>query len=158
MQPITVHLLKPSKRKTVVYQGVLLVEEPGHMLVHARWERKPMDLGYVVFAPGDHFYEHYYTERWYNIFEVRSAEGDLKGWYCNITRPALLEGDVLTSEDLELDLFVAPDRRYLLRLDQEEFEALALDVSAPEAYAAALRALHELEEMARTGAPPFDGT
>ena len=87
-----------------------------------------MDLGYVVFAPGDHFLEHYYTERWYNIFEVRSAEGILKGWYCNITRPALIEGDVVTSEDLELDLFVAPDRRHLLRLDTEEFAALALDV------------------------------
>ncbi|SRR6266511_3147067 len=156
MQRMTIHLLKPSKQKTVIYEGVLLEEEPGHLLVHARWERKALDLGYVVFAPGDHFFEHYYTARWYNIFEVRSSEGALKGWYCNITRPALLEGDVLISEDLELDLFIAPDRRHLLRLDQEEFEALALDVTEPDAYAAALRALVELEEMARTGAPPFD--
>ena len=158
MQPITVHLLKPSKQKTVIYQGLLLVEEPGHMVVHARWERKPMDLGYVVFAPGDHFFEHYYTERWYNIFEVHSAEGELKGWYCNITRPARFEGGIVTSEDLELDLFVAPDRGCLLRLDQEEFDALALEVTEPEAYAASLGALHELEEMARSGAPPFDRT
>ena len=156
MQPITVHLLKPRKQKTVIYTGVLLVEEPGHLLVHARWERKPMDLGYVVFAPGDHFFEHYYTGRWYNIFEVRSAEGALKGWYCNVTRPALFEGDTVISEDLELDLFVGADRRRLLTLDQDEFEALTLDVTEPETHAAALRALAELEEMARTGAPPFD--
>ncbi|MBI3330148.1 MAG: DUF402 domain-containing protein [Nitrospinae bacterium] len=158
MHPITVHLLKPRKQRTVIYEGFLLVEEPGHLLVHARWERKAMDLGYVVFAPGDHFFEHYYTERWYNIFEVRSVEGDLKGWYCNITRPALREDGLLISEDLELDLFVAPDRGHLLRLDLDEFEALALDVSEPQAYAAALRALAELEEMARTGVPPFDST
>jgi len=156
MQPITVHLLKPAKQKTVIYTGVLLVEEPGHLLVHARWERKPMDLGYVVFSPGDHFFEHYYTARWYNIFEVRSAEGALKGWYCNITRPALLEGHTVISEDLELDLFVAPDRTHLLRLDQDEFEALALDRTDPGAHTAALGALAELEEMARTAAPPFD--
>jgi predicted RNA-binding protein associated with RNAse of E/G family len=156
MHNITVHLLKPRKHKTVTYQGALVVQEPGHLLVHARWERAAMDLGYVVFAPGDHFLEHYYTERWYNIFEVRSDEGTLKGWYCNITRPALIDGDVVTSEDLELDLFVAPDRQHLLRLDAEEFAALALDVTEPSAYAAAWQALHELEDMARAGAPPFD--
>ena len=156
MQRIKVHLVKPRKQKTVIYEGVILVEEPGHLLVHARWERQAIDLGYVVFSPGDHFFEHYYSERWYNIFEVRSAEGALKGWYCNITRPACFHGDVVTSEDLELDLFVAPDRRHLLRLDLDEFEALALDVSEPEAYDAALRALHELEEMAQMGTPPFD--
>jgi predicted RNA-binding protein associated with RNAse of E/G family len=156
MQKMTVHLVKPRKQRTVVYEGVLLVQEPGHVLVAARWERAAMDLGYVVFAPGDQFFEHYYTERWYNIFEVRSRAGELKGWYCNITRPALIDGDVVTSEDLELDLFVGPDRRRFLTLDQEEFDALALDVAEPEAYAAALSALKELEEMARTGAPPFD--
>jgi predicted RNA-binding protein associated with RNAse of E/G family len=158
MPTIKVHLIKPRKQRTVIYEGAILVEEPGHMLVHARWQRGAMDLGYVVFAPGDHFYEHYYTERWYNIFEVRSAAGELKGWYCNITRPACFAGDVVTSEDLELDLFVAPDRQQMLRLDLEEFEALALDVREPEAFKAAWQALHELEEMARLGVPPFDRT
>jgi predicted RNA-binding protein associated with RNAse of E/G family len=158
MQKMTVHLIKPRKQRTVIYDGLLLAQEPGYLLVQARWERAAMDLGYVVFAPGDHFFEHYYTERWYNIFEVRSMTGELKGWYCNITRPACVEGAVVTSEDLELDLFVAPDRQRFLTLDQEEFDALALDVTEPEAYAAALRALKELEDMARTGAPPFDRT
>jgi predicted RNA-binding protein associated with RNAse of E/G family len=158
MPTIKVHLIKPRKQRTVIYEGAILVEEPGHMLVHARWQRGAMDLGYVVFEPGDHFYEHYYTERWYNIFEVRSAAGELKGWYCNITRPAYFAGDVVTSEDLELDLFVAPDRQQMLRLDLEEFEALALDVREPEAYDAAWQALQELEAMARSGVPPFDRT
>jgi predicted RNA-binding protein associated with RNAse of E/G family len=156
MQQITVHLIKPRKQRTVIYEGVVLVEEPGHVLVHARWERRAMDLGYVVFAPGDHFYEHYYSERWYNIFEVRSAEGVLKGWYCNITRPACFAAELVTSEDLELDLFVAPDHQQLLRLDLDEFAALELDVREPATYDAAIRALHELEEMARAGTPPFD--
>jgi predicted RNA-binding protein associated with RNAse of E/G family len=156
MPSMTVHLLKPHKQKTVTYEGVIVAQKPGYVLVHARWERAAMHLGYVVFAPGDHFFEHYYADRWYNIFEVRSAEGNLKGWYCNITRPALVEADLVTSEDLELDLFVAADRQQLLRLDQEEFAALGLDATEPEAYAAALQALHELEDMARRGAPPFD--
>jgi hypothetical protein len=58
MQRIKVHLVKPRKQKTVIYEGDILVQEPGHVLVHARWERAAMDLGYVVFAPGDHFFEH----------------------------------------------------------------------------------------------------
>ncbi len=109
MQRIKVHLVKPRKQRTVIYEGVILLEEPGHLLVHARWERQAMDLGYVVFAPGDHFFEHYYTERWYNVFEVRSAAGDLKGWYCNITRQACVEGDVLTSEGSKPHLKSTPN-------------------------------------------------
>ena len=156
MHTITVHLLKPGKGTTVTYQGELLLAEGDHILIHARWERAPLDLGYVVFEPGDHFYEHYYTQRWFNIFEVRSAAGDLKGWYCNVTRPAQVTGDVITSEDLELDLFVAPDRRHLLRLDLDEFEARDLETVDPPVHSAALAALDELEQMARSGEPPFD--
>jgi protein associated with RNAse G/E len=156
MRTLTVHLLKPGKGTTVIYQGELLLDETEHLLIHARWERAALDLGYVVFEPGDHFYEHYYTDRWFNIFEVRSSAGDLKGWYCNVTRPAHVTGDVITSEDLELDLFVAPDRRRLLRLDLEEFEARGLEMVDPAAHSAALAALDELEQMARSGEPPFD--
>ncbi|HET9222655.1 MAG TPA: DUF402 domain-containing protein [Roseiflexaceae bacterium] len=130
--------------------------EEGHLLIHARWEFPRRDLGYVVFEPGDHFYEHYYTEHWYNICEVHDAAGALKGWYCNVTRPAQVADDVLTSEDLELDLFVPPDRSNTLRLDLDEFEARGLDATDPPAYAAALAALDELERMARAGEPPFD--
>src|SRR5687767_809809 len=117
MRTITIHLLKPGKGTTVTYQGELVSDEPDHLLIHARWERATLDLGYVVFEAGDHFLEHYYTERWFNIFEIRSIGGELKGWYCNVTRPAEVVGDVITSEDLELDLFVSPDRERLIRLD-----------------------------------------
>lgn len=156
MTEITVQLLKPAKGAIVTYQGTLLRAEPGHIMIHARWDRDALDLGYVVFEPGDHFYEHFYTDRWFNIFEVRAGAGQLKGWYCNVTRPAFVEGDVLTSEDLELDLFVTPDRAGLLRLDADEFAARSLDASDPAAYAAALAALDELEQMVRSGAAPFD--
>ncbi len=156
MKPITIQLIKPGKGTIVTYRGEVLLAEPGHILVHARWDWPALDLGYVRFEPGDHFYEHYYTERWFTIFEVRSASGALKGWYCNIARPARIESDVIDSEDLELDLFVSPDRRHLLRLDVEEFEARGLAAADPPAHAAALAALDELEAMARAGSPPFD--
>ncbi len=158
MRTITVHLLKPGKGTTVTYRGELLRSNADHFVVHARWERAALDLGYVVFEPDDHFYEHYYTDRWFNVFEIHTTAGTLKGWYCNITRPAQVAGDVITSEDLELDLFVSPDRRDLRRLDLDEFDARGLATSDPAAHAAALAALDELEQMARDGVPPFDGT
>ena len=44
----------------------------------------------------------------------------------------------------------------ILIAEDNLFAALELDVREPAAYDAAIRALHELEEMARAGTPPFD--
>jgi hypothetical protein len=155
VRTITIHLLKPGKGAQVTYYGALTRESDGYMLVHARWERPTLDLGYVTFETGDHFYEHYYADKWFNIFEIRSESGALKGWYCNVTRPAHFGGDVITSEDLELDLYVSPDRTTILRLDEDEFEARGFAESDPQTYHAARATLDELERMARVGAPPF---
>jgi hypothetical protein len=151
----TVELLKPGKGQTVRYAGCLLKRRGAHLLVHARWDRAALDLGYVTFEPGDHFFEHHYLDRHYNIFELRAEDGRLKGWYCNVCRPAVLEQGVLRSEDLELDAFVPPDRRGLLVLDEDEFKARALDDGTK---AAALAAFAELRDLAAAGAPPFAST
>ena len=155
LQEITVKLLKPAKGQTVTYQGQLLLQESGHLLVHARWTHDSLHYSYVSYEQGDHFFEHYYLDKWFNIFEFRSPAGKLKGWYCNITKPAILEGSVITSEDLELDLFVSADRRTVLTLDEDEFEARALDAATR---AAALDALAELKRRVTEQAPPFDST
>lgn len=158
MRTITVHLQKPGKGTQITYQGDLLLHEPDHILIHARWDCAALDLGYVMFETGDHFYEHYYTQRWFNIFVIKSDTVGLKGWYCNITRPAQMQGDTIVSEDLELDLFVSPDRTEMLTLDVEEFEARDFARHDPAAHVAALSALDELKRMARQGTPPFDIT
>ncbi|HEY74489.1 MAG TPA: DUF402 domain-containing protein, partial [Thermoflexia bacterium] len=77
----------------------------------------------------------------------------LKGWYCNITRPARITSDEVAAEDLALDLWVAPDGEMLV-LDEDEFAALALP---PAEHDAAQQALAELQAMVRRKAPPFDG-
>jgi hypothetical protein len=156
MRSITVNLLKPGKGTTITYQGELLYEVPGEMLILAHWERPALELGYITFETGDRFYEHYYSERWYNVFEIRSAADQLKGWYCNVTRPVHFDGSTITSEDLELDLFVSPNRTRIQRLDEDEFEARGFAQSDPATYTAALAALDELERLARAGVAPFD--
>jgi len=154
--PITVRLLKLAKHRVIIYTGEVIGRDERHLLLVATWLRPVEDLGYVVFEPNDRFYEHFYSDRWYNIFQIHHADGRLKGWYCNVTRPALFLGDTIESEDLELDLFVPPDRQQLLVLDEDEFAARDLLNSDPAAYAAARAALAELQELAQRGDPPFD--
>jgi predicted RNA-binding protein associated with RNAse of E/G family len=152
MPEIRVELHKPSKNQVVAYDGTVLARAPGYVLVRAPWTRPDLDLGYVVFARGDVFDEHFYADRAYAIFELRDAYGGCKGWYANIARPAVIGEHLVVSEDLELDLFVSPDRRTILRLDEDEFAARSIDAATR---AMALAALGELETLARAGAPPF---
>ena len=154
MERVTVHLHKPGKNAVVTYKGEVVLNEPGHLLVHARWERSRLELPYITFETGDHFFEHYYLKEWFNIFEIRDKAGGLKGWYCNVTKPARLSGNVVTSEDLELDLFVSPERE-LLTLDEDEFGARDFE---PSVRAAALDGLEELKRRVREGTSPFDST
>ncbi len=84
--------------------------------------------------------------------EVRSGDGELKGWYCDITRPAVLADGVLTVEDLDLDLWVSADGSSVLRLDEDEFAASGLAGRDPGAADAAAAALDELERLTRTEA------
>lgn len=103
------------------------------------------------FEPGDVFTEYYWRDRWYAVKEVRSATGVLKGWYCDVTRPARRSGAELVVEDLDLDLWRSADGTDVRRLDEDEFAESGLGRSDPEAARAALAALDELESLARGG-------
>ena len=109
------------------------------------------DFGFVRFEPGDVFTEHYWRDRWYAVKEVRGAAPVLKGWYCDITRPAVVRDGELIAEDLDLDLWVSADGATVLRLDEDEFAASGLAERDPEAAAHALAALDELELLAKFG-------
>ena len=151
----TVHLIKPLKSVTITYEGELISRDASHILLRAPWTMEARDLGFLRFEPGDVLYEHYYSDRWYNIFEVHAADGRLKGWYCNVTRPALFGENYVKYEDLELDLFVPPDRAAPLVLDEDEYAQRGLEASDPAAHVAARAALAELLALAAAGAAPF---
>jgi protein associated with RNAse G/E len=50
----------------------------------------------------------------------------LKGWYCNIGKPAVIEDDTVSYVDLALDLWVSIDGKQTV-LDEDELEDLNLD-------------------------------
>jgi protein associated with RNAse G/E len=105
-RPLVIQKLLYDGSKSYRWVGREIQRDEDHLFFTAVFERDGRDLGYVRFDKGDVFYEWYYFDRWYNVFQVYSASGDLKGWYCNITAPAKVDGDELTFVDLALDLWV----------------------------------------------------
>ncbi len=152
-RPATVEIaLVKAGRTKIRYPAELLHDDGTRVTVRAPWAAPgSRDFGFVRFEPGDVFTEHYWRDRWYAVKEVYAGDGTLKGWYCDVTRPAVRAEGVLTVEDLDLDLWCSPDGSTVLRLDEDEFEASGLRATDPEAAAAALRALTELESLARDG-------
>lgn len=151
MEPVTVRKLDHDGRQVTTYPGWVLRRDDRAIVLRTGWDRAPLDLGFVVLEPGDRWTEYYYADRWYNIFAICASDGRLKGWYCNITRPACISADEVAAEDLALDLWVGPDGEMQV-LDEDEFAALLL---TPEEREAAQGALAELQAMAAQGVDPF---
>ena len=152
-EPLVVQKLLYDGSPSYRWEGELVERHPDWLLFLAEFKLDHRDLGYVVFERGDVFYEYYYFDRWYNVFQIYSARGELKGWYCNVTAPPVVDNGVLTFVDLALDLFVYPDRRFLV-LDQDEFDELEQGTYRPEDARAAKAALVELIDRAREGTLP----
>jgi hypothetical protein len=153
-EPTTVHLVK-DPRPDVRYPAVVVSDDGTHAVVRAPWAGDDRDLGFVRFEAGDVFTEHYWRDRWYSIKEVHDRTGTLKGWYCDVTRPAVVRDGALVVEDLDLDLWLSADGGTVLRLDEDEFAASGLADRDPDAAARARRALDELAAVAAGGFGPL---
>jgi uncharacterized protein len=147
---ITIRKLNLAGQEVFAYSAEVMARTPTSVVVEATFARYDrLDLGYTVFERGDRFVEHFYSDRWYNVFEVYTGgEGQLKGWYCNVTRPAVLGETLVSAVDLALDLFVYPDGRTLL-LDEDEFAELPLDDAERRRALAAVEELRGLVDERR---------
>ena len=149
---IKVHKLDHEGNTAWSYPARVLHRTGCRMVLEAEFDRGPVDVGRITLNTGDHFREYFYTDRWYNVFRISSARtGELKGWYCNFTRPAVFNADGVQAEDLALDLLIYPDGSFEL-LDEDEYEALELSADEREQVQ---RALDALLELARGKHPPF---
>ncbi|MFF3939390.1 DUF402 domain-containing protein [Streptomyces phaeofaciens] len=146
--PVDVVLVKGGRTK-IRYAAELLSDDGTRIAVRAPWAGDGVrDFGFVRFEPGDVFTEYYWRDRWYSVKEVRDGTGALKGWYCDITRPATRSGAELVVEDLDLDLWRSADGTQVFRLDEDEFADSGLAERDPGAAAAAVSALDTLEALA----------
>lgn len=153
MSEIVVHKFNHSGQLVTKYDGAVLDSGPHWVCLRAIFQRADVDLGFVKFRQGDVFIEWFYDDRWYNIFQVQDGESSrIKGWYCNITRPAELHKEMIRADDLALDVFVRPSGQVIL-LDEDEFSALELPT---EERMAALRAVEMIRRAVTEREAPFD--
>jgi protein associated with RNAse G/E len=152
MTPITLYKLDHSGQEVMRYAGKLITGDTTWRCIEAAFSRD-LERDYVHFRLNDRVVEWHYSDRWYNILELHDVDDDrLKGWYCNITRPAVLTETTIAADDLELDLFVYPNGDTLL-LDEDEFAELEL---TSEEHAACLNAVEVLKDHIRQRLAPFD--
>ncbi len=143
---LTVLKQNPAGDILWTYSGRLVERDGARLVLEAFFDRDDRQFHGMPLLRGDRFVETYYTDRWYNVFAIYSRDdGSLRGWYCNITRPARFQDGMVSYVDLALDLLVFPDGRQLV-LDEDEFAALNL---SPSEQAAARQALAELQTSYR---------
>lgn len=134
------------------YWAELLEVTDSYVKLEAVFDLPDNAMHGITFRKGDRFVEWHYRDRWYNVFAVHDVDSKaLKGWYCNITRPAVYEDQVLSADDLDLDLVVYLDGSWEV-LDEEEFEALDLSVEDRQR---ARAALDQLKGRAAELSDPF---
>jgi uncharacterized protein len=133
------------------YEGQVLRRERNAVVLEAFFNRPDLPFMDLTFKENDRFVETFYTDRWYNIFEIYDRDdGSFKGWYCNVGRPAQIADGTVSYVDLALDLWVSPVGRQTV-LDEDEFAALSLDAKDRRK---ALKTLAELKAIFHTKRPP----
>ncbi len=148
---IRVLKLDLAGKVTWQYEGCLLRRAPDAVVLEAFFNRPDMPFLDVVLKQNDRYIETFYTDRWYNIFEIYDRDDkQLKGWYCNVGRPAVLGDGTVSYVDLAIDLWVSPDGKQTV-LDREEFEALEIE---PGERAKALGGLAQLQQHFESTRPP----
>jgi protein associated with RNAse G/E len=144
--PVHVRKLRPDGSEAFSWDGsVLRCDEQG-IVLQAEFNVPVRELGYVTLRQGDVFVEFYYWDRWFNVFQVSQPDGELKGWYANLGRPAELDGatGVLSYVDLALDVWANPDNSHVVLDEDELAEVLA---AFPEVRAEAEQGVAELMQL-----------
>ena len=107
-------------------------------------------------ASGTKSVEYYWLDRWYNVFRLAHASGELRNYYCNINVPPAFDGRVLSYVDLDIDILVEPNLAYRI-VDLEDFKSNAARFSYPDAVrAGAVKGLDELVELIEARSFPFN--
>ena len=148
-QYILVSKLNPEHQETWHYWAKVRRILPDGVLLEAFFDGEDRPFYGMKLEKGDRFVERYFTDHWYNIYEIYQKDnGELKGWYCNIAEPAVISNDRVSFVDLALDVLVFPDGTLQI-LDEDEFEKLDLEADQRK------KSLAAVEELKKIFRPPI---
>ncbi len=146
---VVVVKLDPDGHEITRYHAAVAPDRPlaPWIEVVATWTHGSIDVAGLAFRDGDTLREFFSAEHPFNAFAVFSPDGDLRGWYGNVTYPAFVvdEGETRTIvwHDLYLDVVVLSDDTTHV-LDDEELAASGLAHTSRELHDAVVRARDDL--------------
>ena len=98
----------------------------------------------LVIPAGGFTISHYWTDRSYNVYHFFSPEGRTAAYYCNVVAATTIAADLVTYDDLVVDVLIDPSGSALV-LDEDD---LPTDL-APAYRAVINKALEELTTNGR---------
>lgn len=103
------------------WQGGLIHQDEELLILVGTFSEdiKHNDLGLI--KKGTVSFEHFWFDKWYNVFRFHEPCGQLKAHYVNITMPPTFSDGVIDYIDLDIDVIVWPDGRVEV-LDRDDFE------------------------------------
>jgi uncharacterized protein len=153
--PVIVRTFKYDGGKHRQWNAQVLRRDGSLLVLDAKFHEQIEHPLMGTIAPGTLSIEYYWLDRWYNIFRFLEPTGELRNYYCNVNTPPVLEGNVLSYVDLDIDILVAPDLSFQI-LDEDEFETNSRRYNYPtEIRDKALQALEELTNLIVEGRFPF---
>lgn len=143
---IVVRLLKYDGRERRRW-AAQVVEQVGPLIVlDAVFDEEIQHDLLGTIALGTVSKEYYWLDRWYNVFRFNDR------FYCNVTKPPVFDGSILTYVDLDIDVLVESDYSYKI-LDLEDFENSSYPTELKDK---ALQSLEELVSLVETRSFPFN--
>lgn len=118
---LTVHAKKYDGRVRKTWSGAVTTVSDTLIVLIAKFEAAVQhnDLGFI--DAGTVSFEHFWTDRWYNVFRFHRPGGELLAFYVNIAMPAQIETKTLSYIDLDVDVILWPDGKIEV-LDWDDFE------------------------------------
>jgi len=152
---VTIVKLRPDGSEAIRYPGTMIDAPAGWVAARAPWEQRRYDLGYLVFEPGDIFLEFFSLLEPFNVFANFTCDGQLKGWYSNVTHPSWVEDNTIYWHDLFIDVISYPDKADVLVLDEEELADAGVEHANPELFRLIVAGRQRLLTMVAHGEYPF---
>jgi predicted RNA-binding protein associated with RNAse of E/G family len=107
---ITYEYRRPGKPVTIYHEWLVLDRPDVKVLLLDPYEGPEVRVGdRLVLQDGAPIVWYVFPDRWYDVGRFHLGDGTPTGWYTNLARPPVLEGERWIGNDLFLDLWQSMD-------------------------------------------------